>query len=177
MIYLPENYPRLESIIRRLILEFDGGMLPAQLSGGRLVTAAKRGGLTLIAVTLNAPDDWNDHKRMLDYGFSIRESVELVGETGLTREVPVVGGVSDRVTLAAAGPVDAVLPKGEHTIRAVYEIRRFYYAPVAAGELLGRAVFYDGDEKIASLPLTAAGSVEAAKPKGLWARLRALFGG
>jgi len=38
-------------------------------SGRCLVSAAEREGVRLIAVTLNAPDDWNDHKKMLDYGF------------------------------------------------------------------------------------------------------------
>jgi len=36
-----------------------------------LITAAERDGVTLIAVTLNAPDDWNDHTKMLNYGFAI----------------------------------------------------------------------------------------------------------
>jgi len=36
-----------------------------------LISAAKRGGKTLIAVTLSAPDDWNDHEKMLDYGFAL----------------------------------------------------------------------------------------------------------
>jgi D-alanyl-D-alanine carboxypeptidase/D-alanyl-D-alanine carboxypeptidase (penicillin-binding protein 5/6) len=36
-----------------------------------LISAAERNGTVLIAVTLNAPDDWNDHIKMLDYGFTI----------------------------------------------------------------------------------------------------------
>ena len=39
-------------------------------SGRCLVSAATRDGITLIAVTLNAPDDWNDHINMFNYGFS-----------------------------------------------------------------------------------------------------------
>ncbi|MCL2755050.1 MAG: D-alanyl-D-alanine carboxypeptidase [Oscillospiraceae bacterium] len=38
-----------------------------------LISAAQRDAgdtATLIAVTLNAPDDWNDHSRMLDYAFA-----------------------------------------------------------------------------------------------------------
>ncbi|ANB57230.1 D-alanyl-D-alanine carboxypeptidase dacB [Anoxybacillus sp. B7M1] len=34
-----------------------------------LVTTASKEGLNLIAVTLNAPDDWNDHISMYEYGF------------------------------------------------------------------------------------------------------------
>ena len=40
-------------------------------SGRCLVTSAKRGKTELICVTLNAPDDWNDHTKMLDYGFEL----------------------------------------------------------------------------------------------------------
>jgi len=45
-----------------------------------LISAAKRanaagGFTTLIAVTLNAPDDWNDHAKMLDYGFVMRQLI------------------------------------------------------------------------------------------------------
>lgn len=39
-------------------------------SGRCLVTAAERNGVVLVAVTLNAPDDWNDHIKLMDYGFS-----------------------------------------------------------------------------------------------------------
>ncbi len=39
-------------------------------SGRSLVSAAQRGDKTLVCVTINAPDDWNDHKKLLDYGFS-----------------------------------------------------------------------------------------------------------
>lgn len=39
-------------------------------SGRCLVSAVTRDGITLIAVTLNAPDDWQDHIAMFDYGFS-----------------------------------------------------------------------------------------------------------
>lgn len=37
----------------------------------------RRGGVTLIAVTLNAPDDWNDHEKMYNYGFSVVKNRSL----------------------------------------------------------------------------------------------------
>ena len=40
-------------------------------SGRCLVSSAVRGDVRLIAVTLNCRDDWSEHKRMLDYGFSL----------------------------------------------------------------------------------------------------------
>lgn len=35
-----------------------------------LVSSAVKNGQRLIAVTLNAPDDWNDHMRLFEYGFN-----------------------------------------------------------------------------------------------------------
>ncbi|MHA0855500.1 D-alanyl-D-alanine carboxypeptidase family protein [Paenibacillus sp. CMAA1364] len=35
-----------------------------------LVSSATRNGQQLVAVTINDGDDWNDHRRMLDYGFT-----------------------------------------------------------------------------------------------------------
>lgn len=39
-------------------------------SGRSLASAAEKYGHTLVCVTINAPDDWNDHKRLFDFGFS-----------------------------------------------------------------------------------------------------------
>ncbi len=39
--------------------------------GRCLVSAAEKDGQTLICVTLDAPNDWSDHKKLLDYGFSL----------------------------------------------------------------------------------------------------------
>lgn len=39
-------------------------------SGRCLVSCAEKNGMHLICVTLNAPNDWKDHKELLDYGFS-----------------------------------------------------------------------------------------------------------
>jgi serine-type D-Ala-D-Ala carboxypeptidase (penicillin-binding protein 5/6) len=43
-----------------------------------LVSTASKGDLNLIAVTLNAPDDWNDHISMFEYGFSTFDLVEVI---------------------------------------------------------------------------------------------------
>ena len=41
-----------------------------QTAGRTLVSAARRNGMTLIAVTLDDPNDWADHAALFDYGFS-----------------------------------------------------------------------------------------------------------
>jgi D-alanyl-D-alanine carboxypeptidase len=43
-------------------------------TGRTLVTAAHKDGVDLIAVTLNAPDDWQDHMSMYEWGFAQYDS-------------------------------------------------------------------------------------------------------
>jgi D-alanyl-D-alanine carboxypeptidase (penicillin-binding protein 5/6) len=43
-----------------------------------LVSSATKDGHSLVAVTLNAPDDWNDHIHMFEYGFNEFTKVTLV---------------------------------------------------------------------------------------------------
>ncbi|PLR99797.1 D-alanyl-D-alanine carboxypeptidase family protein [Bacillus sp. T33-2] len=45
-----------------------------------LVTTATKGDLDLIAVTLNGPDDWNDHIQMFEMGFRQYDMVEILPE-------------------------------------------------------------------------------------------------
>lgn len=46
-------------------------------AGRTLVTTATKDDLNLIVVTLNAPDDWQDHMQLFEYGFSNYELVRL----------------------------------------------------------------------------------------------------
>jgi serine-type D-Ala-D-Ala carboxypeptidase (penicillin-binding protein 5/6) len=43
-----------------------------------LVSTAQKDDMNLIAVTLNAPDDWNDHISMYEYGFDHYDLVEVI---------------------------------------------------------------------------------------------------
>lgn len=55
----------------RLYKEADGVKTGFTKQSGRtLVTSATRKGRQLICVTLNAPNDWEDHRKLYEYGFS-----------------------------------------------------------------------------------------------------------
>ena len=154
-------------------------------SGRCLVSAARRDGLTLIAVTLNAPDDWSDHTRMLDAGFSAFTRVTLC-ETGDSPQafrsmVPVTGGMEGYVLVHNTASLSLTLPRAHGSITCTVELPSFLYAPVSAEAVIGHLLFYcdlDGDgnrEEIGRVPLTAVFSVERDPPKSLWHRLGAWF--
>lgn len=129
-------------------------------SGRCLVSAAQRNGITLVAVTLNAPDDWNDHSQMLEYGFSLVERRDIdcdISDVLLN----VVGGMRESVPLRLARQPSAVVVKGKETnIKQEIFIKSFEYAPVSDGEIVGRIDFYSGDNLIDSVELLADGAVD-----------------
>jgi D-alanyl-D-alanine carboxypeptidase/D-alanyl-D-alanine carboxypeptidase (penicillin-binding protein 5/6) len=143
--------------------------------GRCLVSAAERDGITLIAVTLNAPNDWSDHKRMLDSGFAAVKRVKISSD-GIEGYLPTVGAKTDMIKYGAVGDTSAVLPNDAGELRVVIELPRFVFAPVKKGDIIGRAVFYDGENEVASLPIEALTDAPQRKvKKTFWQWLLGLF--
>ena len=140
-------------------------------SGRCLVSAAERDGLTFIAVTLGAPDDWRDHAAMLDYGFSLYEARKLCDIGSFSYIMPLSGGKDDHIILENAQRITVILPKSAGEIKCVVELPRFCLAPVREGEEIGKLVYYLDGEKIAESKIIAKTSAEAQRQEGLLARL------
>ncbi len=165
-------YPRTLSNHNRLLKEYEGciGVKTGftKKAGRCLVSAAKRDGATLICVTLNAPDDWNDHKNLLNYGFSEMEPItHPAGEFSL----PVAGGTASSVFLSH-NALSCTLPS---KIKADLAFRRcvspFLYAPVASGQQVGQLELTYKGQVIAATPITATESVALLPPKiSFWQR-------
>ena len=141
-------------------------------AGRCLVSAAERDGALLIAVTLNAPNDWEDHTALLDYGFSQMEPYQLAGgDVRLT--VPVVGSPVEAVSLRGSNGGEVTLPLGQGAqVERVVRVPKFLYAPVEAGEQVGEICWYLEGQLLGSAPLTAAGAAPLQeKAPSLWERL------
>ncbi len=125
-------------------------------SGRCLVSAAERDGVILVAVTLNAPSDWNDHISMFEYGFSKCKGVS-VGCNLSGTQLKVVGGEKPSVSLRLSyEPIWLENEKCSYRLM----IKPFEYAPVNAGEIVGTAVFFSDDKIIDEVPVEAADFVE-----------------
>ena len=141
-------------------------------AGRCLVSACERDGITLICVTLNAPDDWNDHKKLYDMGFSSLHAQKLDTPENLT--LPVVGGMSDIVTLAPAEAFTAGCADKLPEIGHVFRRAPFAYAPIHKGDALGTLEFWCNDRKIAETPLLAGEDISVSPHEpGAWKRLGA----
>lgn len=129
-------------------------------SGRTLVSAAERDGLTLIAVTLNAPDDWSDHKKMLDAGFANYERF-FVAPAGFTFPQSIVGSTESYAILINSEPLSLTIPRGmRKDLTLVAEpFARFAFAPKKKGDCAGYASLNLEGERIACAELVYASDV------------------
>ncbi|MDR1464153.1 MAG: D-alanyl-D-alanine carboxypeptidase [Oscillospiraceae bacterium] len=131
-------------------------------SGRCLVTAARREGITLIAVTLADPNDWDDHKILLDYGFSLYQATPLDVDLGTLR-LPVTGGAVRSAALNCAWVPEAKL-RPQSRIRREILLRHFEYAPLPADTVVGAVRYYAGDALLAEVPIVVQTTVPQKAP-------------
>ncbi|MBQ9742941.1 MAG: D-alanyl-D-alanine carboxypeptidase [Ruminococcus sp.] len=152
-----------------------GGKTGYTKSTGRcLVTCARQNGMTLVAVTFNDREDWQDHISLYEYGFGNFSPVDSAASDS-TYTVSVLG--SRRNTLTAKAQVTqrciVEADKAQSVICQVY-LPPVVYAPVKKGDTLGKVVYSLDGEIIQEIPLIAGESaayMESAPLTRLWRRI------
>ena len=145
-------------------------------AGRILVSSATRNGRRLIAVTINAPDDWNDHGQLLEEGFSRYEQRRIVSAGDCIGLMEIAGGQSGYVELLAAEDFDYALAADEAPELALPG-PGFVYAPVAEGADAGFAHICIDGKSVGKIAIQYGETVEQAREeerKSLWDKL---FGG
>ncbi len=140
-----------------------------------LVSAAERDGKTVIAVTLNAPDDWNDHKALLDYGFEQLAACEISPESFT---IPVLGSETETVRIVPATTAVIGLEENQQQYISIqYHIPSFVYAGIYKGEQLGTAKIYYKNKEIKSVPLLSEmACIRKTPEKDVFGQIMEIFG-
>ena len=134
-------------------------------SGRCLVTSAEKDGVTLIAVTLNDPDDWRDHRAMFDAAFPRCHQITLAKSGGVSFPVPCPGSESGAVRAVNREGLTGLFFDGVPEIRTVVETKRLLFPPVEPGDVIGRVTYRTPEgEIVGSLDLYAEESVPAPDP-------------
>lgn len=154
-------YKRTLSNHNRLLRIYDGAVGIktgfTKKSGRCLVSCAQRNGVMLVAVTLSAPGDWSDHRKMLDYGFSLIKG-ETVSPDLSKIKIPITGGTKGDVSLKCGNVT--LCTEDISNIKTKLYFEHFLYAPVKEGAVVGRVDYILSGKVIASAPITAGESAE-----------------
>ena len=141
----------------RLLQELDGcigGKTGFTDKAGRcLVSAAEKNGNTLVCVTLGAPDDWNDHKKLYEKCFAMYENQTFSGSV----DVPVVGGTKDIIKCSYSVDVSVL---NQNLVTVELYAFPFVYSPVSSGETIGKAVIKYKEKEIRTVDITARENAE-----------------
>lgn len=135
--------------------EYANGMKTGftKAAGRCLVSSAEKDGISLICVTLNASDDWNDHIALLDKCFALIEKTVIFNTGEYKATVPSLGGDSP-VEVINTEPVYGLSIDGyDVNYLLTANIPICIFAPVDAGKTVGRLVVKYGKYNIDSVPL------------------------
>ena len=142
-------------------------------AGRILVSSAVRNDRRLIAVTINAPNDWQDHKALLEEGFSRYSLQRVVTEGDRAGTLEVMGGETARVeVLAAKNYVYAIAP--EERPQLVLPGPGFVYAPVTKGADAGFAYVMIEGKAVGKVPVVYGNTVEIKQneKRSFWDRIK-----
>lgn len=123
-------------------------------TGRTLVSSAEKDGMQLIAVTLNAPDDWQDHMRMFEWGFAEYEMHPLVEKGEFLYQL---SGLED--TTSGYLHRDVMFPL---TVEEKEKVKNKNYLlqDTSEADRIGKTVFYLNDHIIAEAPIFSPPSPE-----------------
>lgn len=125
----------------KLLWQYEGctGMKTGytELAGRTLISSAERDGQALIVVTLCDPDDWNDHKNLLNYGFKTYSKRVLYQEGEFLKKIRIEGSLVPMVSLRVKDQISYPLAEDEETDMEV-SLPKHASAPVSEGDIAGK---------------------------------------
>lgn len=141
-------------------------------SGRCLVGAAERDGLTFITVTINAPDDWNDHIKLFNYGYSFLKSHNLASPESFKYRIPVINSDKQMIDVTNIDSFTITSRRTENEPEYEIILPKYVTAPISCGDILGKVVFTVDGEYIGEIPLIAAEDANRIKEKGFFSFLK-----
>lgn len=134
-------------------------------TGRCLVSSATRNGFQVICVTLNAPNDWNDHSSMLDAAFNEYKPVEFIKKAQLMGSINIKNGEIENIDLLSGEDIliplkDGEAPKANMRLEKPDSI----CAPVVENQVIGKAIVSWDGIVIKEVDLLAALSVSEKEP-------------
>lgn len=144
--------------------------------GRCLVSATNKNGLELIAVTLDAPNDWNDHALLHDIGHEEYEEVKLIEEGGYSYDVGVLGSDSEFIRVENDDSISITLKRSNHTVEREVVLPRYVTAPINIGDELGYITFKADGKEVGRVALLAKECAKEQKKNGFINKILSLFG-
>lgn len=164
----------------RLLREYEGcnGLKTGYtIAAGRtLVSSAQRNGMSLVCVTLSAPNDWEDHKKLLDYGYE-KYNLSTYDKNSFSLDLTVISAAKESVRAVPENRI-AVLTSKTDSVDVKIDVPRILFAGGIKGEKVGELRVFVNGELAASENLIYTENVIIDKNMHLsvWEQIQRAFG-
>ena len=128
-------------------------------AGRILVSSAVCDGRRLVAVTINAPNDWQDHIQLMNDGFRRYTMRQIVQKNQILGRIEIAGGIEKSVELIATEAFSFPLSNDEEPSIHLPS-PGFVYAPISEGQNAGFAQLFLNDRMIGKVALIYGNTVE-----------------
>ncbi len=141
-------------------------------AGRTLVTCVKKNGMTLVCVTLNDSDDWNDHMSLCDWAAANYKLYTLSSKCSMG-SLPVISGEKNSALLKSERDVKLLLNIGD-AVNTEINLPKFVYAPVAAYEKAGEANIHVNGKKVDTIDIVYSENVpvDGSVPLTFWEKVK-----
>lgn len=129
-------------------------------SGRCLVSASKKDGKFVIAVTLNDGNDWADHRMLLDLGLSLINTRSFSPETGKI-DIDTANGNK----LSAIIPSVTINTTENSVITYKIFVPAFLYEPICTGTQIGSVRYYCNGSIVSDIPIVSNQNINAKNNK------------
>lgn len=137
--------------------------------GRCLVSAAERNGVSLVAVTLDAPDDWQDHKRMLDFGFDNLTPTDIAKSGEYNFKIPILFSDNEFVMAQNISGFKVPLRK-DAKINYDVQIPPYITLTVKKGDIVGKIRFTVDEKLIGGIDIVSTENYENINKRGLFSK-------
>ncbi|MFD2168838.1 D-alanyl-D-alanine carboxypeptidase family protein [Tumebacillus lipolyticus] len=142
-------------------------------AGRCLASSATKDGRQIAVLTLKASSDWDDHARLLNYGFQKYQFLPIAKENSVLRTVPVEDGVKKDVDVIVGHQFNYPVREDEQEkVTQKIEMEETLQAPLAAGQKVGELKVYFEDRLVGQVPIIVGHDVEK---ESFWSKLKNLF--
>ena len=102
------------------------------------------------------PNDWQDHKKLFDYGFSIVKKQDVKSNINSVT-LKIAGGTKKRIKVKLQYvPIIPVQKENNSEITEIIYLKRFEYAPLKLGSVVGEARYYKENKLVCTIPVLTA---------------------
>lgn len=147
-------------------------------AGRCLVSCAEKDGIRLICVTLNAPDDWNDHIAMYNFGFSQTKNIDF-DDTNEKLEIKIKNSEPNILKIIGATKFSRTFKNNSDTqVKRNVKLFENLKAPVIKGQCVGKITYEFNNKIIGENLLIASQDIKVVKInffKKIWNAISSFF--